>query len=207
MSNEEPVPVGSLWNVPNMVTLARIDLTLCCFICLSLGWYGAGLVFFVIAAGTDWVDGWWARRYNQITQIGRVLDPFADKLLICGVFTYLAATPGSDVAPWMAVVVLGRELLVTALRSFVESSGGDFSAKQLGKLKMGWQCVAASLSLLQVSGWIGARLPGPSLLWNPDSVSIVDISIWISLVFTVWSGIDYLFRVASFVQENASEEH
>ncbi len=194
---ETTVPVGSIWNVPNMVTLARIDLSIMCFVCMAVGWYRAALVLFVIAAGTDWVDGWWARRFNQITQIGRVLDPLADKLLICGTFVFLAAIPESRIAAWMAVVVLTRELLVTVLRSFVEANGGDFSAKWLGKMKMVWQCVAAGLSLLLISPWHAAGWPQVTTL----TPTAVDITVWISLIFTIWSGLTYVAAVAGTLGE------
>jgi CDP-diacylglycerol--glycerol-3-phosphate 3-phosphatidyltransferase len=109
------------------------------------------------------LDGWWARRFNQITVFGRVMDPFADKLLICGAFVCLVTIPEltSDKAgfpawlmlqPWMVIVIIGRELLVTSLRAFIESAGGDFSAKWLGKLKMLLQCAAVILALLYLSG-------------------------------------------------------
>ena len=189
--SESEVPLGSLRDWPNQITAARLVVTVVCFVCLSLGWYGAGLLTFVLAAATDWVDGYWARRWGPITKLGRVLDPLADKLLVCGVFVYLAAVPESDVKPWMAVVVLARELLVTALRSFIESRGGDFSAKWIGKQKMTWQCIAAALSLLQVAGWAGMRWPGGWIVWDYAAFTIVDLAIWVSLVLTVWSGIDY----------------
>ena len=106
-------------------------------------------MLFAIAAGTDWVDGFYARRYGQITQLGRILDPFADKIIICGTFTFLAAVPpviqrrarssASEIWAWMAVIVVAREILVTALRSFFEEHGSDFSAKWSGKWKMVFQ--------------------------------------------------------------------
>lgn len=200
-TEENPVPVGSIWNVPNMVTLARIALSIGCFICMAVGWYRAALVLFVIAAGTDWVDGWWARRYNQITQIGRVLDPLADKLLICGIFVFLAAVPGSRIVAWMAVVVLARELMVTVLRSFVEARGGDFSAKWLGKLKMVWQCVAAALSLLLISSWNG--IFGEQVMARPPL--LVDIAVWGSLLFTIWSGVTYVTAAAATLGESEND--
>src|ERR1044071_9331417 len=82
-----------VWNVPNVLTVARLVLSVFCFFCLAIGWYLPALVLFVIAAGTDWIDGFYARRYGQITQLGRILDPFADKIIICGTFTFLAAVP------------------------------------------------------------------------------------------------------------------
>ena len=204
---ETDVPLGSLRDRPNQITAARLVATVLCFVCLSLGWYGYSLGAFLFAAATDWVDGYWARRWGPITRLGRVLDPLADKLLICGVFVYLAAIPESDVAPWMAVVILARELLVTALRSAVESSGGDFSARWLGKQKMVWQCVAAAMSLLQVAGWAGVRWPGPWIVWDYATFTIVDFSIWGCLVMTVWSGIDYAYgalRAARSAGDKAS---
>ena len=103
-------------NVPNQLTIARLVLSMVCFVFLSFNWYLTGLVLFVIAAGTDWVDGYWARKYGQITKLGRVMDPFADKIIICGTFIFLAAVPhvrnsslpASGIAPWMAVLVVPR---------------------------------------------------------------------------------------------------
>src|SRR5207248_6624158 len=95
------------------------------------------------------IDGWWARKYHQVTKLGRNFDPFVDKIIICGTFIYLAAEwPASGIAPWMAVVVVGREMLVTAIRGFIEQQGGDFSAQMSGKLKMVFQCAAVVASLL-----------------------------------------------------------
>ena len=82
-----------IWNVPNILTVARLVLSMFCFVCFAFEWYLPALIFFVIAAGTDWVDGFWARRYGQVTQLGRILDPFADKIVICGTFIFLAAVP------------------------------------------------------------------------------------------------------------------
>ncbi|MEO0530904.1 MAG: CDP-diacylglycerol--glycerol-3-phosphate 3-phosphatidyltransferase [Planctomycetota bacterium] len=185
------VPLGSFRDVPNAITAARLVATVVCFVLLSLGLPGIALVPFLFAAATDWADGYWARRWGPITKLGRILDPLADKLLICGVFVYLAAMPDSDVAPWMAVVVLSREMLVTTLRSLIEAAGGDFSAKQLGKWKMVAQCVAAVLSLVQVAGLAGTEGP----IWlegNPADWTIVDTTIWIAMALTIASGVEYI---------------
>lgn len=198
-SNEENVvPIGTLTSVPNMVTLARIGLTIGCFVALSLAAYGVALILFLIAAGTDWVDGWWARRFNQVSQIGRVLDPFADKLLICGVFVFLASVPESGIVAWMAVVIMAREILVTALRSFVEAHGGDFSAKWLGKQKMAWQCLAVALSLLWLAGWW--------TVWVDKASWLISGSVWICLVLTVWSGWGYVLSALSMARSSATGE-
>ena len=165
-------------NIPNTLTIFRVLFAIVVFVMIGLGYYDFALLFFLLAAATDALDGWWARRFKQITVFGRVMDPFADKLLICGVFVCLVAVPEltSDRAdypawlmlqPWMVIVIIGRELLVTSLRAFVESSGGDFSAKWLGKLKMIFQCGALILALLYLSGgaeWNIAESGGHELL-------------------------------------------
>jgi CDP-diacylglycerol--glycerol-3-phosphate 3-phosphatidyltransferase len=181
------VPAGSLRDAPNAITAARIVVTVALFVALSVGWSRAGVVLFVIAAGTDWVDGFWARRWGPITRLGRVLDPLADKLLICGTFVFLAANGASRVAPWMAVVVLARELLVTALRSAVEARGGDFSAKWLGKQKMAWQCVAATLGLMLASPWRCGDWPVRFTVppW------LMDATLWGAVGLTIASGVTY----------------
>src|SRR3954471_4552772 len=80
-----------------------------------------------------------------------MFDPFVDKIIICGTFIFLAAEwPASGIAPWTAVVVMGREMLVTAIRGFIEQQGGDFSAALSGKLKMVFQCAAVVASLLSL---------------------------------------------------------
>jgi CDP-diacylglycerol--glycerol-3-phosphate 3-phosphatidyltransferase len=147
-----------LFNVPNQITIARLVLSIALFVLIEIGsrtaspgYYLAAMVVFIIAAGTDWMDGYWARKYGQVTTLGRILDPFVDKVIICGAFIFLAALPPSGLTAWMAVVVVARELLVTALRSFLEGEGIDFSAAMSGKLKMVAQCLAAGWSLYRLS--------------------------------------------------------
>ena len=118
-----------IFNVPNQLTSIRLVLAIVLFGLIAYEHYLAGMYVFIVAAGTDWIDGFYARRYNQVTTLGRILDPFVDKIIICGTFIFLAALPAdSKVTPAMAVVVVGRELLVTALRSFLEQQGADFRA-------------------------------------------------------------------------------
>jgi CDP-diacylglycerol--glycerol-3-phosphate 3-phosphatidyltransferase len=174
---------------------------------IPLGQYVAAIVVFVIAAGTDWIDGYWARKYNQVTQLGRIFDPFVDKIIICGTFILLATKmdpiPSSSIpwyakiAGWMAVVVVGREMLVTALRGFIEQSGGDFSAKMAGKLKMVFQCAAVVAALLALnhiapSGEETSPLP-PWLLWS------LVVSVWLAVASTVYSGIGYVIAAAKYL--------
>lgn len=189
---------AQLLNVPNKLTLARIVLSLVLFLFLVLGFYKTSFVLFLITAGTDWMDGYWARKYGQITKLGRVLDPFADKLFICGTYILLAAVPvlasdeaPSGIAPWMAVVVVGRELLVTTLRAFVEQGGGDFSAKWIGKWKMVLQCVAAGWSIVQLT-----YLDPLANTWSetpPGWMSLgLAVVVWGSVLLTIYSAIAYV---------------
>ncbi|MEM8865258.1 MAG: CDP-diacylglycerol--glycerol-3-phosphate 3-phosphatidyltransferase [Planctomycetota bacterium] len=187
---EAPPPVSpTIWNVPNRLSAARIVLAIGCFVALAVNAYLVALVLFVLAAATDWLDGYWARRFNQITQLGRILDPFADKLIVCGVFIYLAAIPPSGVAPWMAVVVMAREMLVTALRGFVEQSGGDFSAKWAGKWKMVFQSLAIVGALVMLS------YDTPSQLLVVGSHAVL----WIAIALTLYSGWGYIRSAAAAV--------
>jgi CDP-diacylglycerol--glycerol-3-phosphate 3-phosphatidyltransferase len=181
-------------NVPNVLTALRLGLSVGVFVLIPLGQYLAATIVFALAAGTDWIDGWWARKYGQVTKLGRIFDPFVDKILICGTFIYLAAIERSGILPWMAVVIMGREMLVTVIRSFIEEQGGDFSAKLAGKLKMVFQCVAAVASLValrhfQQAGSAAAALPG-WLFWT------LHVSVWLAVLSTVYSGLEYVVAAA-----------
>lgn len=180
-------------NLPNQITVARLVISLAVFVLIPLGEYRLAIAFFLLAAGTDWLDGYVARKYQLVTQLGRILDPFADKLLICGTFIFLAAEPNSCVAAWMAVVVVGRELLVTALRSFLEERGADFSAKMPGKIKMVFQCAAVALSLLILS--YGDQ---PQPTWLPATTSVV---VWLAVLSTIYSGAGYVVSATKLLRQ------
>ncbi len=138
----------SVYNVPNALTSARFALAIGVMALIPLGSYRWALVLFTIAATTDWMDGYWARKYGQVTKLGRIFDPFVDKIIICGTFIALVEVDTSGVASWMATIVVARELLVTSLRGMIEGSGGDFSARPWGKWKMVLQCAAVIAILL-----------------------------------------------------------
>jgi len=193
MATNTPAPVSNkIVNVPNQITAARFVLAIGLFVAMPLGYFGVGLVLFLVAAATDWMDGYWARKYDQVTQLGRIFDPFVDKILICGAFIYLAAEPGSGIGAWMAVVVVGRELLVTVIRSYIEQHGGDFSASKSGKLKMVFQCIAvvASLWALKQGGvqqcpqWLGYAVLG---------------TVWVAVASTIQSGVGYIFAAGKLI--------
>lgn len=179
-----------VWTVPNLLSAARLALAIVLFVAIEQGWQQAALALFLIAASTDWVDGWWARRFHQVSRLGRIFDPLVDKVIICGAYVLLAAAAETAIAPWMAVVVVVRELVVTAVRAEMERAGRDFSAAFSGKLKMVLQCAAVALEL--------AARAWPE--WQPAAIlpavgSLRQLAIvvsWAAVIATVWSGLEYL---------------
>lgn len=172
-------------NLPNVITFARLGLSLVLFgmMTAGVGWlWSAGL--FVFAVLTDILDGWIARKYQLITQLGRIMDPFVDKFITSGTFLFLLPYAESGVNPWMVVIVIGREMLVTSLRGFLEQRGADFSASASGKLKMFLQCVAATLALISMEPWCR----------DPTFLIVRDVSLWLMTAVTVWSGYVYVQR-------------
>lgn len=192
MTMAPPSATTTIWNVPNQLTMARLGLSVVVFVLLGYEQYVAATICFIVAASTDWIDGYWARKYNQVTALGRVLDPFVDKIIICGTFIYLAAEydRGSGIAPWMAVVVMGREMLVTVLRSIIEGAGGDFSAKWSGKWKMLFQCIAAVASMVVLAQLQRESVVAPWLAWT------LVISVWLAVLSTIYSGVVYILAAA-----------
>jgi CDP-diacylglycerol---glycerol-3-phosphate 3-phosphatidyltransferase len=187
-------------NFPNQVTTIRLMLSIALFVLLHFQFYFAGFWLFLIAAGTDWLDGFWARRYGQITILGRMLDPFVDKVIICGTYIFLAAAPHSGLVAWMAVLVLGRELLVTALRSFLEQQGADFSASISGKAKFILQCAAASASLW----WLSYGVPHPPQIPPGNEHAFEQyftvIAIWSMIAITIYSGYAYVRAAIALIR-------
>lgn len=195
MNNTGPTSEQSL-NLPNAITISRLLLSFVLFALIQSGghWlWAAGL--FVFAVATDVLDGWIARKYQLITQLGRILDPFVDKFITSGTFLFLLpVTKASGVTPWMVVIVLGREMLVTSLRGFLEQRGADFSASASGKLKMFLQCAAATAALLSMHPPLAAyAVAGISLL------AIRDVLLWSMVAVTVWSGYIYVQRAIALL--------
>lgn len=189
-------------NLPNLITVSRFVLALILFGLIDVGGYwlvSAGL--FVFAASTDWLDGYLARKYGQVTILGRILDPFVDKIIVGGTFLFLLEKNGtaesgvsvqSGVTAWMVIVVIGREMFVSSLRGFLEQQGKDFSASFSGKAKMLLQCVAVTASLLSLSD----RL---SWAWLPLTR---DVLLWSAVGVTVWSGLVYVRRAVMLLRED-----
>ena len=173
-------------NVPNFITLSRLVLSLVLFAMISLGssWIAAAIMF-LVAAATDALDGFIARKYGLVTTLGRILDPFADKIIICGSFLFLVAQPNSGINAWMALIVFGREMFVTSLRAFLEQHGRDFSAIWSGKIKMVLQCLAVIGSLLSMDTQFAQ--------W-PQFIAARDVVLWSAVAVTIYSGVEYTYR-------------
>ncbi|MFH0983624.1 MAG: CDP-diacylglycerol--glycerol-3-phosphate 3-phosphatidyltransferase [Planctomycetota bacterium] len=199
-------------NLPNQITLARLFLAVV-FIGLLAQYEVAETssrmldgcaVLFVVAALTDWLDGYLARRSNQVTSLGRVLDPFVDKILVCGAFV-LFIGPGfvnreganvTGVAPWMVVLMVGRELLVSSLRGFSESQGQSFAASLSGKAKMGIQSITVPVIMVFVAH-------PEALLLNPMVSWLRPVMIWVTVMVTVTSMVSYLLRARHILRQAA----
>ena len=185
--------IDRVLTVPNVLSAVRLAIALVLFVAIERGGREPAFWLFLVAASTDWVDGWWARRFGQVSRLGRIFDPLVDKVIVCGAYVLLADRDGSAILPWMAVVVTVRELIVTAVRAEMERSGRDFSAALSGKLKMVLQCAAIALELAarawpeMAVGGIGLR---PLAAWTS----------WAAVVATVWSGLEYLVAARVLVR-------
>lgn len=184
--------------IPNWITLGRLALACVLFVILSIttlqSRYELAFLLFLLAVGSDWVDGYVARRFGWTSPLGRMLDPFVDKILICGTLIFLVSEPvlrhrPELLQPWMVVVVISRELLVTAMRGWAEQHGQDFSAQLSGKAKMVVQSIACAAGLLLVA-WEKREWPVPA--WLEYTVII---SVWLMVAATVYSAWSYVPKV------------
>ena len=185
-----------LFHVPNILSFLRIPLAIGLFACIVHQLWLVALILFLVATITDWLDGWWARRYGPLTLVGRNLDPLADKILVCGAFIYLIPVPEAGILPWMVTVVVVRELLVTGIRGMVEATGRKFGADWFGKLKMGLQC-AVLIGVFLIRWWHAAGF-SHSVLDLLERVQLV--LLWLMLLATIGSGVQYIVKAARLLQ-------
>ncbi len=189
--------MSGAFNTPNLITISRLVLAVVLFWLIDIdGYWRTAAGVFLLAASTDFLDGYIARRYGLVTTLGRIMDPFADKLIICGAFVFLLGQVTSGVTAWMVVIVIGREMFVTSLRGFLEQHGMDFSATMSGKLKMVLQCAAVTASLLSLSPEFRAQAD-----WV---VSVRDGLLWAAVAITVYSGAIYVHRAGVMIREQSA---
>jgi CDP-diacylglycerol--glycerol-3-phosphate 3-phosphatidyltransferase len=179
----------NLFSGPNQLTLFRIAAVPVIIILMlfpnRICTFIAALIFSA-AAITDYLDGFLARKRGQVTTLGKVMDPVADKLLVSSAFIMLSSL--GWVPAWMACVIIGRELAVTGLRNIIAEKGEDLSASNLGKYKTGFQ-IAAIIPLMIHFPFIGLNVQ-----------VIGNLFLWGALAFTIWSGLDYFIRSRSLLQ-------
>jgi CDP-diacylglycerol--glycerol-3-phosphate 3-phosphatidyltransferase len=187
-------PRPTVFNLPNQLTAARFGLGLVLFVLIELELWLACAVVFALAAFTDWLDGYLARRQNLVSSLGRQLDPLVDKVVVCGAFIFLLPDRSglhSGLQAWMVTVIVGRELIITGLRSFMETRGAVFGADWLGKIKMGLQCT----TLFAIFGVFMIE-EAPSFL-----VLLRDFVIYVTVAITALSGLQYLWRAAALLKD------
>ncbi len=219
------------WKLPNQLTVARIGLAAAFFVLLGLydhaqpvtsRWLlNSAFVLYIIAGITDVLDGYLARKWKITSAFGRISDPVVDKVLVVGAFVMLcgrnfAAGPGaaalsayeqdlpywltghmiSAVRPWMVVVILSREFLISAVRGYSESQGVVFPATSAGKIKMLLQSIAICTVIYQI-----ANVPDPAwAVWTKI------ITVWVSVLATVFSGITYIGKARKLLVSTKTED-
>lgn len=219
-------------HVPNLITGLRLILAALFFGMLGYYqyegqfgrhgdrlWLNTAFIIYLIALFTDFLDGYLARKWKVEGAFGRVVDPFVDKVLVLGSFIFFAGknftipynNPGetpqnvltiTGVVPWMVVVILARELLVTSLRAFAESAGQNFGAAFIGKAKMVTQSVAILVILVYVN-----YLPWFTLKGYADPARYFrNVCIWVTLAVTIWSGLSYVSKSIALAVKGAGEK-
>jgi CDP-diacylglycerol--glycerol-3-phosphate 3-phosphatidyltransferase len=187
----------NVFNVPNQLTAARLVLGIVLFVLIADQAWAWCVPVFAAAAVTDWLDGYLARKQGLSTALGRLFDPLVDKIVICGAYIFLLDVPDqSGLRPWMVTVVVGRELIITGLRSFLENRGVTFGADWLGKLKMGLQCAA----LFGIFATLWLANPAGDERFATLLMMLRDGLIYAMLVATALSGLQYLWRAALLLQ-------
>lgn len=191
-------------NLPNSLTVSRLVLTAVFVVAFTVegGWgYGIALVSFIVAAITDFLDGYLARRLNLVTALGKLLDPIADKVLTASAFIFLCAHEQTFCPAWVVVVILTREFLVTGLRQIAVEKGRVIAADWSGKWKTGFQigfCITALFWLfLQAISQEGSFL---ARLADPESF-LMPAFLWLSLALTVMSGAQYAWNARDLLRE------
>jgi CDP-diacylglycerol--glycerol-3-phosphate 3-phosphatidyltransferase len=176
-----------VFSQPNTLTLCRIAaiplIILLMYFPNRFYTFMAALIFSA-AAITDYLDGYLARQRGLVSNLGKIMDPVADKLLVSSVFIMLVYH--GWVPAWMICIIIGRELAITGLRNIIVEKGADVSSSWLGKYKTGFQ-IAAIIPLLLHYSYI-----------TIDMHAIGTFFLWGALVFTIWSGADYFFKARHF---------
>lgn len=200
-------------NLPNALTVLRVILAGAFFAALNafrypdhkVIWGNIALVLFIAAAITDALDGYLARKWKVESLFGRLMDPFCDKVLILGAFIYLTGprftipdritefhNMATGVYPWMVMLIIARELLVTGIRGVVEGMGVSAASNWSGKAKMILQSIAIPIVILLVVNFRPSE--------NPWAEWTCTILVYVTLVVTVWSGLPYIIGLQQMLK-------
>jgi CDP-diacylglycerol--glycerol-3-phosphate 3-phosphatidyltransferase len=167
-------------NLPNKLTIGRILIVPVFIAVLMTGHYYISAIIFILASLTDMFDGMIARKYNLVTNFGKIMDPLADKILVVAALVCLVQL--GDVAAWMVIVILAREFTVTGLRSVAAAQGVVIAAGMTGKIKTILQMIAIPALLLK--NWPFHLIGFP----------FAEIMLWASVIMTVVSGVEYVIK-------------
>lgn len=182
-------------NLPNKITVSRI-LLIPLFLIIMLAPFKWGEVhllgtdmpithlvgglIFILASTTDWIDGYLARKLNLVTNMGKFLDPLADKLLVSAALIVLVEL--GNAPSWIVIIIISREFAVTGLRLLLAGEGEVVAANMLGKVKTWAQIIAISSLLLH------------NIIFEAANIPFGQIALWVALIFTIWSGWDYFAK-------------
>jgi len=182
-------------NAPNVLSLSRIAVAPVLIWLLTDPSRDAGAIaaiVFVLACVSDWLDGYLARSRGLSTQLGKFLDPLADKVLVISALIMLAAMPeGPRVPAWIVATIAARELAVTGLRTIALGEGIVVGAESLGKVKMAFEVVALTSLLVRYRYWL------------LDFFSAGMVFLWIAMLLALWSGVAYHVRLIRVLQERS----
>ena len=195
-------------NLPNKITVGRFALALGFFAFFvwadlehATEWWKplAGALVFGLAVVGDAFDGYYARKLGLQTDFGRIADPVVDKIIISGSLILLAGCEWARpyVPPWMVVLIIAREFMVSGLRGFIEARGVAFPARWDGKLKMILQCVAIPFVLLWRT--LDLAAPGERLLLQVADITAMG-TVWLTFVMTLVSGVRYVTAAAQVLR-------
>jgi CDP-diacylglycerol--glycerol-3-phosphate 3-phosphatidyltransferase len=184
-------------NLPNQLTVLRLVLTFPFVVALSIDFPGSkplALIIFIVASITDYADGFIARRFQLISDFGKLMDPLVDKIMTMSAFVCLVSL--GSIAAWAVIVMISREFLITGLRLIAVTKGKVLPAERLGKYKTIWQIVTIIYLLVLVA----LREPFGGTL-SPALVIAGSILVYATVALTLISGISYFGRNWDLVRE------
>ena len=187
-------------NWANRLTVSRLLLTILFVIALNSEWrfgYTAALILFVVAGVTDFFDGEIARRYQYVTNFGKLMDPLVDKIMMAAAF--ISLVPLKAIPAWAATIVVARDFLITGLRLMASTQGQVLPAEKLGKHKTSWQIVTVIFFLVLLAVRELRYADGESDWWTRAWDQGGGALVWITVALTLYSGLRYAWRHRAIV--------